>query len=82
MKPFLALVVWKDAHQVFPHWGTLDELDEKPYVVESGGWLLPDAKPGHVVLAQSIGQGHYDSGIAIPLEMVKSIHRLKKDGKV
>lgn len=82
MKPFLAQVVWYDAHQVLPNWNTLEELDEEPYQVRSCGWVLPDVKEGHVVLVQSIGAGeHYDAGIAIPLKMVKSIHRLRKDGK-
>lgn len=68
-----ALVVWHDAHAEHS-WTSLDELESEPYVVESVGWMLPDAKPDHVVIAQSIGSDDaLDSVLQIPVGMVQRI---------
>lgn len=65
------LIVWHDAHAEHS-WTTLEELGSEPYVVETIGWLIPDAKPGHVVIAQSIGSDDgMDSVLSIPVGMVR-----------
>ena len=67
----LVLVVWHDAHAE-TSWTTLDDIDVEPYVVESVGWLLPNVKPGHLVLAQSIGSDSgLDAVLQIPVGMVQ-----------
>jgi len=65
------LVVWNDAHAEHT-WTSLEELGSEPYVVETVGWLIPDAKPDHVVIAQSIGcDDGMDSVLSIPVGMVR-----------
>jgi len=65
------LVVWNDAHAEHT-WTSLEELGSEPYVVETVGWLIPDAKPDHVVIAQSIGSDDgMDSVLSIPVGMVR-----------
>lgn len=69
----LALVTWHDAHSE-GSWSRLSDLDAEPYVVQTVGFLLPDAKPDHVVIAQSIGSDEsMDSIIQIPAGMVVSV---------
>jgi hypothetical protein len=64
------LVEWHDAH-ASSQWMDVSELDKDPYVVRTVGWLLPDAKPGHVVIAQSVGCDDYIDGVlSIPVGMV------------
>ena len=71
-------VVWHDAHAVSDTWSSVDDIDGDPCVVRSVGVLLPHAKPGHLVLAQSLieGDGVVDHVVAIPLGMVRRVHRL------
>jgi len=65
------LVVWNDAHAEHT-WTSLEELGSEPYVVETVGWLIPDAKSDHVVIAQSIGcDDGMDSVLSIPVGMVR-----------
>jgi len=62
-------------------WVTPADLEQRPYVVRSVGFLIPTAdggKPGHVTLAQSVGahQGDendpdaYDHVLHVPAGMV------------
>jgi hypothetical protein len=71
-------VVWHDAHAVTETWVGVDDIDDGPCVVRSVGVLVPHAKPGHLVLAQSIieGDNMVDHVVAIPLGMVRRVHRL------
>jgi hypothetical protein len=67
-------VTWHDAHSLMTSWQEFDEIDQEPCVVETIGYLLHNAKGGHVVVAQSINNAeNYDSLICIPEGMVKSI---------
>lgn len=69
----LALVVWHDAHSE-GSWCRLSDLDPEPYAVETVGFLIPDAKPGHVVIAQSIGPDDaIDNIVEIPAAMVVKV---------
>lgn len=83
VKAYPALVVWNDAHEVFSEWSTLEDLEDKQTLCYSLGWVIPDAKEGHVVVAGSIiagkrGNAEYlGSGVAIPEEMVISITKIK-----
>ena len=67
------LVVWHDAHTI-DGWTYLEALDADPCLVHSVGFLAPDAKPGHVVLVQSVivGDGEVDAVLNIPAGMVVS----------
>jgi len=61
---------WHDAHSD-ESWIDVSEIDAEPYPVRSAGWLIADAKPGHVTLAQSCGpDGALDGVIYIPTGMV------------
>jgi hypothetical protein len=52
----------------------IEDLDQEAYQVKSIGWLMPDAKPDHVVLAQSIGVDHSVDGVlCVPVGMVVKI---------
>lgn len=68
------LVVWHDAHTVADGWCELSDIDDEPLVVKTIGWLLPDAKAGHVVVAQSVtSDDGLDSVLCIPVGMVQSV---------
>ena len=64
------LIEWHDAHAT-SQWMDISELDSDAYVVQTVGWLLPNAKPAHVVIAQSIGNDDSVDGVlSIPVGMV------------
>lgn len=64
------LVEWHDAHAE-NSWCELSDLDDEPYLVRTVGFLIPDAKSNHVVIAQSVGADDgLDSVLSIPVGMV------------
>lgn len=68
------LVVWHDAHSEGDGWCDVDDIDEEPCVVETIGWLLPDRKRDHVVVAQSItNSDQLDAMLCIPVGMIRSM---------
>jgi len=68
------LVVWHDAHSEGDGWCDVDDIDDEPCVVETIGWLLPDRKRGHVVVAQSItNSDQLDAMLCIPVAMIRSM---------
>lgn len=72
----VCIVTWHDAHAE-NEWMELGDIDQDPYVVKTAGWLLPDAKPDHVVIAQSIAHdGSIDSVLSIPVGMVVGLKLL------
>lgn len=76
VKASKVLVVWHDAHaEPGTGWCELSEIDDEPCVVETVGWLLPDAKRDHLVVAQSVivGDETLDGVLSIPVGMVKSV---------
>ena len=67
------MVVWHDAHAL-TSWVDFDDIDLEPCVVETIGWLLPEAKKGHVVVAQSItNEDGLDNVLCIPVGMIQSV---------
>lgn len=67
----LVVVVWHDAHSE-QSWTSVEQLDADPYIVRTAGYLIPDAKPAHVVIAQSVGpDGAMDGVLQIPVGMVQ-----------
>lgn len=71
------LVVWHDAHAVSDGWWDSDQIDSEPCRIETIGWLIPDAKPDHVVVAQSLaGDGDLYHVFAVPVGMVVSVQIL------
>lgn len=73
------MVVWHDAHaESNAGWLDLSEIASEPCRVETVGWLLPDAKTDHVVVAQSIiaGESTLDGVLCIPVGMVQSVQVL------
>ena len=73
----MVLLKWHDAHSEFDSWMLVEEIDPAPRLIESVGWLLPDAKADHVVIAQSHdGQVRVDSVLAVPVAMVVSLQVL------
>ena len=75
----VVLVVWHDAHSVADTWIEVADIDVEPAVVESVGFLLADAKPKHIVLAQSLTGDECDHILAVPVEMVRSMKVLCAD---
>ena len=71
-------VWWRDAHAATETWTDPAEIDDEPCIVLSVGFLLTEAKPGHVVLAQSqiVDYGDVDHVLAIPTAMVVRIESL------
>lgn len=74
----LVIVKWCDAHAVTETWTPIEDLDRQECMVESTGLWIKDAKTGHIVLAQSMisDEETVDGVLAIPLGMVRTIHRL------
>lgn len=71
-------VVWHDAFAIADTWMETDDIDDQPCEVTSIGYLIPNKKPNHVVLAQSHNtHEHVDSVLAIPDAMVRTITPLK-----
>lgn len=65
------LVEWHDAH-ASSQWMDRADIDQDPFVVRSVGWLIADGKPGHVVIAQSLGSdAQIDGVLCIPVGMVQ-----------
>ena len=78
MKRTKVLVVWHDAHSNVTGWEEIDEIDNEPCEVQTVGWLIPDAKRGHVVIAQSwiTDSDTIDSVLSIPVGMVQQVQIL------
>ena len=72
-KHTMVLLVWHDAHSVSTGWMPTTEIEQDPAVVHSVVWLLPDAKPNHIVIAQSYIDDSADHILAIPLKMVEQV---------
>ena len=65
-------VIWHDAHSVGAGWQPLDDIDDEPCVVESVGYLIPDAKADHIVISQSVtDEQQIDHILAVPVAMVQ-----------
>jgi hypothetical protein len=74
----LVLVVWHDAFSMNDGWMTVEQIDDEPCVVHTVGYLIPDSKKNHVVLAQSVNTNDgIDSVMAIPVAMVQRLTMLK-----
>ena len=69
------VVCWRDAHAVTDAWTSFDDLDQDDALIFTAGFLVPDAKPGHVVIVQSVSPNSdsLDGVIAIPEENVYQV---------
>jgi hypothetical protein len=77
MEITLVKVIWNDAHSLSHSWIDIDDIEDEPWVVETVGWILPEVKKNHLVVAQShILHESYDNIIAIPIAMVVSCSTL------
>lgn len=76
MKGRLVRVRWHDAHSCGDGWQAIEEIDTEPYVVDSIGYAIVDAKPGHIVLAASASDDAVDHVLAIPHGMVREVVEL------
>ena len=65
------LLVWMDAHASTETWTPLEEIDPAPCLIHTVGLLLPEIKPGHVSVAQSVDEDdRVDSVLCVPVDMV------------
>jgi len=73
----LVRVTWHDAHGL-EGWMSIQDIEQGPRVINSVGWAVPNAKPGHVVLVGSVDADAdmIDGGLAIPKGMIRSIVEL------
>jgi hypothetical protein len=71
----LVRVTWHDAHGI-EGWMSIHDIEQGPRVINSVGWAVPNAKPGHVVLVGSVDDDMIDGGLAIPKGMVREIVEL------
>ena len=68
------LVVWLDAHAASDGWADADDMDKEPCRVSTLGWLLPEAKAGHVTVAQSLAEDDDCYHLfCVPVGMVESL---------
>lgn len=63
-------ITWWDAHALTSTWTDVTELSKEPRVIVSVGMLIPNAKPHHHVIVQSVDDTRVDQALAIPDEMV------------
>lgn len=84
--PFV-VIEWDDAYSETTSWISLSDIGEEPCGTISVGILLPDAKPDHVVIAQSMNnlsaeetERSYDSVLCIPVGMVRSMRLVSVQG--
>lgn len=79
----LVRVTWHDAHGL-EGWMSIHDIEQGPRVINSVGWAIPDAKPGHVVLVGSIDNDAdmVDGGLAIPNGMVREIVELLDGARI
>ena len=83
MKLELVEVVWHDAHAYTDSWSSFSQITEEPMVVHSVGYLLPDLKPEHIVITQSINSDDdLDSVLCVPCAMVKSYRVVSSTDRV
>ncbi len=71
-------VTWHDAHTDTETWTPISDIGNDPCVVQTVGYLLPNAKADHVVIAQSFidhedQERDVDSVMCIPVGMVKAM---------
>jgi hypothetical protein len=71
--------VWHDAHAI-NEWQSVSDISSEPCVIITTGFLIPNAKPNHVVVAQSIDpDGNLDGVLSIPEGMVVKVSVLSCD---
>lgn len=76
-------VVWHDAHAYRERWLEMDDVDAEPLPVNTAGYLIPEAKPDHVTVVQSVnGEDSLDGIICIPCSMVKEVRVISEPGRV
>ena len=76
----LVLVEWNDAFSLQESWISKEDIDEEPMKTFSVGVLLEDAKPNHVVIAQSYNSDDsYDSVLCVPVAMVTRLAVISQD---
>lgn len=74
MKNTVVAVEWRDAYSYTDEWQKIEDVDKEPVIVCSVGFLIPSAKDGYVVIAQSDdGQGELDGFLFIPCGMVERL---------
>jgi hypothetical protein len=80
--PHPVIITWKDAHDTLTSWEDLEApTDNSEYLVSTVGWLLPNRKKGHHVVALNLSDAHVASGVAIPNDMVVSCKPLAPSKK-
>lgn len=77
----VVLVEWLDAHAASDGWCYGGELEAEGCLVRTIGFLLPDAKPDHVSVAQSIADDDDLYHVfCIPVGMVRSMRVVSDEG--
>ena len=67
-------VTWLDAFSDTNSWISKEDITNEACETKSVGYLIPDAKEGHVVIAQSFNSFELiDSVLSIPVAMVSNI---------
>jgi len=81
------IVEWDDAHSESATWISADEIEKEPCSVVTMGFLIPNGKPNHVVVAQSAHsmglddyEAQYDSILCIPVGMVRGMRVVSQVG--
>lgn len=72
----IVLMEWNDAHAGDNDtWTPIEDIEDGGYyVVKSVGWLVPDAKAGHVTIAQSLTpDDQIDHLLHVPSGMVNRL---------
>lgn len=70
----LVLVEWADAYSITDSWVDNTTIADDAVICKSAGWLLPNAKDGYVVIAQSENNAdNYDGVLLVPVGMVLKV---------
>lgn len=68
------IITWLDAHAASDGWMAASEMDKEPCRVTTLGYLIPDAKDGHVTVAQTVApDGECYHLFCVPVGMVESV---------
>jgi hypothetical protein len=74
----MVLVEWEDATQPIPDWISAADIDDKPTICKTVGWLVRKAN-GNIVLAMGQTDDHLNGVATIPTSAIRRMVELRLD---
>lgn len=77
-KPYLAEVVWEDAHHHATQYADPNTLEWEPFFMRTAGYVIKETKEGVILSMDMVpDEDHYRNCTYIPQGMVVKVRRLK-----